>query len=207
MIPTISSESTDNDHRLGDALAESAATYLRERASDDYKAAREHAQRKLGAPHMSNQPSNSQIAEALHRQLAFFQPERQQALLAKLRKVAVEAMEFFADYNPKLVGSALDGTANDHSAVVLHVFAYTVEEVIFHLQDSNVPYDLHDRRLPRGKSSATTTVPMLSFIAGDTPLEVYVFDYTRGRQAPPCPVSGKPMKRASRQQVIKLLAA
>ena len=207
MIPTISSESDGTNHTLADALAESAATYLRERSSEDYNAAREYAQRKLGAACRPSFPTNRQIADALNRQLAFFQPERQQALLQRLRKVAVQAMEFFADYNPKLVGSALDGTANDHSPVVLHVFSDTVEEIIFHLQDNNVPYDLRDRRLPRGKFGTTNSVPMLSFVAGETPLEVYVFDHTRGRHAPPCPVSGKPMKRASRKQVIKLLAA
>ena len=48
---------------------------------------------------------------------------------------------------PRLVGSVLSGTADEHSYVELHLFTDAPEEVGMHLMQHNIPYELADKRL------------------------------------------------------------
>jgi len=48
--------------------------------------------------------------------------------------------------------------------------------------------------------------PVYSFVAGDIPIELTVFSENGIREAPASPLDGKPMRRASLQELENLLA-
>ena len=54
-------------------------------------------------------------------------------------------MRFFKRFEPRLVGAVLDGTADKHSAICLHLFNDTLEEVTGFLQEQGIPYEEQTR--------------------------------------------------------------
>lgn len=67
-----------------------------------------------------------------------FRPE-QRRQLRELREAALQAMEFFAEFRPRLVGDVLFGTADDRSPIALQLFADTPEQVIERLLEREIP--------------------------------------------------------------------
>ena len=47
-----------------------------------------------------------------------FQPQA----LSRLRGLAIDLMSQFEQFSPRLVGSALAGTAGNHSEIIIHLF-------------------------------------------------------------------------------------
>ena len=74
---------------------------------------------------------------------------------------------------PRLVGSVLSGTADEHSYVELHLFTDAPEEVGMHLMQHNIPYELADKRL-RLNHEEQRYFPTYRFLAGDAPIELLV---------------------------------
>ena len=99
-------------------LAQQAAQILVENGTTDYYAAKRKAALHLGAVDTRNMPSNSEIDQALREYQRIFRADTQPQQLQRLRQVAIQAMLFFTDFKPRLVGSVLDGTADVNSMVV-----------------------------------------------------------------------------------------
>jgi hypothetical protein len=91
-------------------------------------------------------------------------------------------MEFLVEFDPRLTGAALDGTAGRHSSITLHVFADAPEEVMRKLLDAHVPFrETACRCRLRGESAM---LPALSFYVDETPMELCIFPATAaGRTA------------------------
>ena len=113
-------------------------------------------------------------------------------------------MRLLRAFEPRLVGSVLRGTAHAHSDVNIHLFADSVEEVVFRLMEAGIPHRTTERRIRSWDGPETR--PAIRFVAGDVEVEVVVFPYDGLRQAPPSPVDGRPMARAALSEVESLLA-
>jgi hypothetical protein len=133
-----------------------------------------------------------------------FKAAERVAQLRILRETAVEAMRFFDQFRPRLVGSVLSGTATRHSDVNLHLFATPAEEVIFFLMEHKIPYESSERRL-RIARNEYAYFPVLGFSADAVSVEVTIFELSMEREAPRSPVDGRPMRRADRATVLALL--
>lgn len=184
-------------------LAQEAARILAESGGRDYQNAKRKAAQRLGAPETRNLPSNQEIEQALAEYQRLFAADTQPEQLARLRDAALEAMQLFSDFEPRLVGAVLNGTADQHSAVELHLFADPPEAVLFFLMDRHIPYQESQRRV-RYDRNGVTVQPVYRFVAGDTPVDLTVFARSGLRQAPLSPVDGKPMQRASLQTLMEL---
>jgi hypothetical protein len=125
--------------------------------------------------------------------------------LAAMRAAAVEAMRLLAAFEPRLVGPLLTGTATAHAGIALHLFADTPEAVALSLMDRGVPYEFGERRF-RVQRDAVESYPEIRFGAGLHEVEATVFPKDGIRQAPPGPVDGKPMRRATLAEVEQLLS-
>ncbi|MCW9024425.1 MAG: hypothetical protein OQK73_07050 [Gammaproteobacteria bacterium] len=187
-------------------LAQEAAHILLESGSNDYYAAKRKAALHLGAVDTRNMPSNSEIEEALQEYQRIFRADTQPAQLQKLREAALQAMRFFKDFRPRLVGSVLRGTADQHSKVTLHTYASTVEDIGFHLMQHHIPFQTSEKRI-RYSAEQYKTIPVYQFLAEDTPLQVLVFPEDGSHQPPLSSIDGKPMQRADISTVEKLLVA
>lgn len=193
------------DLRMRQRVTLEAAKIMAEEGVGDYLIAKRKAAERLGAPDTRNLPCNREIQEALVDYQRLFKGSAQDDLLRQLRQTAVEAMEFFARFRPRLVGSVLHGTATEYSDVNLHVFAETPEEVAVFLMDHGIPFETADRRLRFGRETYET-VPVYRFIAENTVVDLTVFPPQGLREAPRSRIDGLPMQRAAVDSVRDLLS-
>lgn len=184
-------------------LAMEAARIMVEEGVKDFYQAKRKAAEHLGATSTQHMPRNSEVEEALKEYQRLFKSDSQPHRLRELREAAIRAMEFFAPYQPRLVGSVLRGTAGEHSDVNLHVFADTPEEVELFLVQKGIPHDTGERRFRNGADVLRR--PLFRFLADDVVFEVVVFPTEGIRQSPHSAIDGKPMRRASLQAVRELL--
>ena len=186
------------------AVAEEAARIMREQGVDDFLLAKRKAAERLGVTDASILPRNTEIEAALMAHQRLFAADRHEAGLASLRRSALEAMRLLADFQPRLVGPVLTGTASPHSEINLHLFTESAEAVSIRLEERGVPHEVLERRL-RYERDRVVTYPALRFVAGRQTVDAVVFPLDGIRQAPSSPVDGKPMRRASAAEVEALL--
>ena len=189
---------------LRQAVAEEAARIMREQGVDDFLQAKRKAADRLGVTDASILPRNTEIEAALVAHQRLFAADRHEASLVALRRSALEAMRLMADFQPRLVGPVLTGTASPHSEITLHLFAEIPEAVSLKLEERGVPHEVLERRL-RYERDRIVSYPALRFVAGRQTVDAVVFPLDGIRQAPSSPVDGKPMRRASAAEVEALL--
>jgi hypothetical protein len=113
-------------------------------------------------------------------------------------------MEFLDAFQPRLVGAVLKGTADRVSPINLHVFADPVESVLQFLIERNVPYDLGNRRFVY-RNGRQEDAMLCQFMAGGRQFELSLFPLVGLREPPSSTVDGKPVERATAQDVKALL--
>ena len=185
-------------------IAQRAAQILIDSGSQDFYAAKHKAAQQLGAHDTHNLPRNSEIEVALLEYQRLFRAQRQPDHLNRLREVAVNAMQFLYQFRPRLVGSVLKGSADEHSVITLHLFAEHADEIGLFLMERRIPYQLIERKL-KISADKYETYAVYQFVADSAPVDLVVFT-TQQREIPLNPVDGKPMQRASLDEVEQLLA-
>ncbi len=192
------------DPQLRQRIAQMSARLMVQQGIADYQQAKRKAAEKLGVPNTKQLPNNSEIKEEILIYQRLFQADIQPHQLQQQRHIALQAMRLFAAFTPRLVGEVLNGTAHQYSDITLHLFTDTSEEVAFFLMDKNIPYKLNEQhfRLPQ-----LVSYPCYQFMAGEEKVVLVVFGINDIRWAPPCPIDGKPMRRANMHAVEKLVQA
>jgi len=190
--------------RARQVLAQEAARIIVEQGIEDYRVAKTKAAERLGMSTRGALPGNTEIEKAVSEHLALFGRESHVDLLRVLRRAALSAMELLAPFTPRLVGPVLHGTASANSPVNLHVFADDAETVAVRLQECSVQYRPFDRRL-RSRRDRAETFAAFRFTQDESFIEATVFPIDGVRQAPISPVDGKPMRRADKSAILKLL--
>ncbi len=182
-----------------------AARIMAEDGVRDYQMAKRKAAHRLNLPDDKNWPTNVEIEAALKDHLQLFHQGHSEELRA-LRETAVWAMDLLAPFEPRLVGEVLSGALPRFPEVQLHLAADSLEDVDLFLSAHEIPHDLEERRLRYGRERHDL-IPVLRFVAGDTPFALYVLTARAMREAPLSPVDGQPMPRANRKEVTALIAA
>lgn len=201
----MSDKATGRGARQRILIAQAAARFMAEGGIRDYYLAKHKALEQLGINRNTpNMPRNTEVQEALAEYQRLFQGDSQPRALAQLREAAAEAMKLFAEFRPRLVGPVLSGLADTASAVNLHLFAETPEQVVLFLLDRDIPHESDLRRL-RMNERDWVDLPLFRFMAREVPVELTVFPPEGLRQAPLSPVDGRPMQRAGLREVQALL--
>ena len=190
--------------RVRKQVALEAARIMAKEAIRDFLVAKRKAALRLGISEARFLPRNIEIKDALADYQRLFHSETQPNQLRALQETAVEAMRYFAAFQPHLTGEVLDGIANQYSYITLHLFADTVEDVALFLQRERIPFKTKQRRL-RAYKDKYKEYPIYQFMAEDHAIELVVFPVDGLRQAPCSPVNGKPMGRASLTAVQAML--
>ncbi len=185
-------------------IAVEAARLIADDGLRDFHVAKRKAAARIGAFDEASLPRNSEIEDALREHQRLFQGDSQPRDLARLRETAIEAMRFLARFEPRLVGPVLDGSADEHSAVRLHLFSDDPREVLMFLEEQRIPYEEHTRAA--AASQAPGDWPVLQISADGVVVDITVFPLDGLRQAPPDRVSGKPMQRATLAMVEAIVA-
>jgi hypothetical protein len=186
-------------------VAQEAARLMSEHGIRDFHHAKLKAAERLGILDTQALPRNLEIEQALREHQRLFLADRQPQLLQQRREAAVEAMAFLAAFEPRLVGAVLEGTADAHSAVCLHVYSDDPDAVVQYLREHGVPIEMQVRRL-RYSRDEQPEYPVLLFSADDLPFDLTVLPRDALRQAPLDRTELRPMRRASLAQVEVLLA-
>lgn len=191
------------DSQLRQRIAQTSARLMVQEGITDYQQAKHKAAAQLGIPHTHNLPSNSEIEAEILIYQRLFQANTQPHRLHQLREVALQALQLFAAFTPRLVGAVLQGTAHQYSDIVLHLFTHSSEEVALFLLDKGIPYELTEQRF---RLPQLVSFPSFRFMAGEESIVLVVFGVDDIRWSPPSPLDGKPMRRADIRMVKKLLA-
>jgi hypothetical protein len=193
--------------RTRQLLAQEAARIIVEQGLRDYRIAKIKAAERLGMNRRGALPGNTEIEQAIAEHLLLFGGESHAGFLQGLRTTALSAMRLLEDFTPRLVGPVLAGTADDKSAINLHVFADSSEVVALFLAERGFECRLYERRLKsrRGRGIQPEVIPGYEFKFEGEPVEATVFAIDGIRQAPLSPIDGKPMQRADEKSVSALL--
>lgn len=186
------------------AITELAARYIAEDGLITYHTAKRKAADKLGYNKNKDLPKNIEIERSVITYQNLYQSSFQPQTLFKLRELALDIMNQFECFNPRLVGPVLAGTAGNHSEVIVHLFSDNPEAISILLQENNIPYEMSEKRI-RTADKDSISFPSTSFFAGHIPIVLIIFPEKYIKQAPLCPIDEKPMKRANIKKVKSLL--
>ncbi len=186
-------------------LAAEAARIMATEGQRNFRLAKQKAAQRIGVSSRQALPSNREVEEALRAYQDFFGGHQHTHHLSALRAAAVDAMRGLAGFQPRLVGPVLDGTADRYSRISLHVFSDTPEAISIYLLDRGIPFRQEQRRI-RWHDRTFRNLPLLVLERDDATIELAVFGVLDLRQAPPCPVDGRPQRRAPLAEVEALLA-
>jgi hypothetical protein len=186
-------------------LASEAARLMAEGGIRDYHQAKLKAAQRLGIHDDASLPRNREIEDALREYQRLFLGNDQPHEVRRRREAAMRALEFFRDFQPRLVGPVLEGTADGNAAVALHLHSDDVDAVQRHFEDHGVPAIARSRHL-RLDREREGDFPVWLFSAEDLSFDVTVLPADVVRQAPLSGIDEKPMRRASASQLSALLA-
>lgn len=186
-------------------IAVEAARLISDHGIRDFHLAKRKAAAHLNVHDESSLPNNSEIEEALREHQRLFQSD-QPRLLQYLREAALAAMRFLARFEPRLVGAALEGTADQHSAICLHLFSDCPEQVMQFLDDHDIAYRELDRR-QRLRHAVYAQFPALSIERHDATFDLTILPIDAIRQPPLDRIDERPMRRANLTEVEQLLAS
>jgi hypothetical protein len=187
-------------------IALEAARLMSEHGIRDFHLAKRKAAERLNVRDEAQMPKNSEVEAALREHQRLFQAEVQPQRLRELREAAREAMRFFAPFDPRLVGAVLEGTADEHSAICLHLFAESPENVIEFLREHGISHAEQGRRVRLARDKYQE-FPVLVLAREQATFDLTVFPRDAIRQAPFDHVDERPQRRASLSAVEALLAA
>ena len=186
-------------------LAFEAARILATEGQRNYRSAKEKAADRLGVSAHSGLPSNSEVEAELKRYQALYGGDAHRATVQDLREAAIEAMKFFERFRPKLVGPVLEGTADEHSRVTLHLFCEIPDEVVQFLMRNRMPFEQETRRI-RWHDGSFRDLDLVVVEADGAVFELALMAGAAWRQPPPDPVDGRPQRRAGVGEVERLVA-
>lgn len=159
--------------RLRLRIAQEAARIMQEQGIHDHDLARRKAARRLGVEAGRSAPRNDEIDAALLEYQRIYGSQAQTEACRRLRKLAIEAMKFVADYSPLLCGRVWEGTAGEFNPIVLHLFADEPDEIHRKLVNAGIPFNEDESELT--DEGRRHMVPSFIFYADGARLELLVF--------------------------------
>ena len=195
---------TSESARARQVVAQEAARIIVNQGVRDYRVAKQKAAERLGLNSRGALPGNAEIEAAVADHLQIFGGESHSDLLRLMRTTALSAMELLTDFSPRLVGPVLVGTADENSAVNLHVFADSPEVVAMAIGDMGIQFKSYERRL-KSRRGQIEMYAGFEFNHCNASVQATVFPIDGIRQAPMSPIDGKPMRRVDTSAVQDLL--
>lgn len=191
--------------RARQVLAQEAARIIVDHGIRDYRVAKQKAAERLGVGTRGSLPGNAEVESAVAEYLQLFGGDSHTDLLRLMRTAALSAMELLAEFSPRLVGPVLAGTADENSAVNLHLFTDSPEMVAMEIGDMGIAFRPYERRL-KSRRGQVEMYPGFEFSHRNETIQATVFPVDGIRQAPISPIDGKPMRRVDSEAVQVLLS-
>jgi hypothetical protein len=190
--------------RARQVVAQEAARIIVNHGVRDYRVAKQKAAERLGVNGRGSLPGNTEVEAAVAEHLQIFGGDAHENLLRLMRTAALAAMELLTEFSPRLVGPVLAGTADENSAVNLHVFADSPEMVAMEIGDMGMQFRSYERRL-KSRRGQIEMYAGFEFSYRNETIQATAFPVDGIRQAPMSPIDGKPLKRVDAEAVQELL--
>jgi hypothetical protein len=184
-------------------IAAAAARIMAEDGIDDFALAKRKAARQLGAAQTEALPKNDEIEEELRAYRALYQAAEHPERIAELRRIALDAMQALARFNPYLTGPVLKGTAGPYAEIELQLFPESPKEVELFLLERRLAFTTHEGRRFSGDRAHAMSVFSLAWEGAS--LKLSVFDPRDERLALKTSQAGRVMERAGIAEVGALL--
>ena len=191
---------TISNKQLKDMIAQEAAKIIDEKGIQQFGQAKFKAAENLNAMDNGCLPSNSDIEKKLIEYYQLFQTDVHLDHILSLRKIALDIMHIFDNYQIYLVGPVANGTANVSSAINFHIASEDESEIIQTLTKNDLTHKPYDRKI-KFNEKTIKLVNGIKTIYKNTDIELTIFNHKEIRHAPLSKIDNKPMKRIK----IKLL--
>jgi len=197
---------TDGGESMRLRVREECARIMVMEGVRDFQTAKQRAGARLGLQAERSLPTNLEIDAAVRSYLNLFHANRHAADLALRFAGASRALREFESFQPRAVGALLRGWVLPTSPVELHLFADTVEEVQWFLQEAGIPFVLDSKRMRFG-ADRYSQVPVYRYTRDEIGYELAVFSGRGMRETPLCPVDGRPMRRVALRELVETASA
>lgn len=198
------SASNKSVQKLRLEIAQIAAHLVAVDGVNDYITAKRKAAQRLGISAGKHMPTNHEVEQALINYQTLFQTDFHLGKLSELRNCALKAMQFLQQFEPRLVGPVLSGTATEHSVINLHLFSDEIEQIGFFLEQHAIPYSNCEKTV-KIKPGETHEYPAIRFIAEGKTLMLIIFPEKNIKSSPLSSITGRPMQRANIEKVLALI--
>lgn len=151
-----------------------AAKLIAEEGCEYGTAKRRAAKQLLGNQKINGNilPDNQQIEQEVREYHALFYADSQPLRLYSLRSLAVELMQRLSQFNPYLIGAAMNGTAGEHSDIHLHLYTDNSKDVTIYLLNLGIDFEVSEQQGKRHEPLET-----LSFMYRNEGVHLLVYDY------------------------------
>ena len=190
-----------NDTR--NRIAHLAARLMAQDGIEDYSLAKRKAARQAGLPDTRELPANDEIDAALQEYQAIYHPREHRDRLRWLREKAARAMREFAQFQPYLTGSVLNGNAGKYADINLQLYTDNGKGVELYLIERDIPYRATQTRLYPGGEACV--VPVYTVEDDGVAIEITVLSTRELRVPVRTSPDGKPIERAKLSAVEQLL--
>ncbi|WMW79466.1 hypothetical protein RF679_12505 [Undibacterium cyanobacteriorum] len=165
---------TDRLAQLRSEIAMQAARLIAEEGCEYSTAKRRAAKQVLGNQKINGNvlPDNQQIEQEVREYHALFCADTQPQRLRELRLIAIEVMEKLSQFNPYLIGAAMNGTAGEHSDIYLHLYTENAKDLAIFLLNLGIDFEVSEHGNRRGEASET-----LSFMFKREAVHLMVHDF------------------------------
>jgi hypothetical protein len=184
-------------------IAAAAARIMAEEGIDDFALAKRKAARRVGAAENEALPANEEIAAELREYRALYQADEHPERIAKLRRVALEAMRALERFSPYLTGPVLEGLAGPYAEIELQLFPESSKEVELFLLDRDIAYAATDER--RYTGDRARAVAVISLVWQGVAVRLSVFDRRDERTALKTTPAGRVAARAGIAELSALV--
>ena len=181
--------------KLRQEIAQIAAKLIAVDGVNDYLTAKRKAAIQIGISPDKHMPTNYDVEQALINYQKLFQANSQPEKLKAQRLCAIRAMKFLSQFEPRITGPVLTGTATEYSEIDIHIHSDEPEKIGLFLDEHAIPYTCCEKTI-KVNPTKSMEYPAYRFIAEEIKLILIVFPEKQKNLIPISSITGKPMTRA-----------
>jgi hypothetical protein len=201
----ISAHERMSHDKLRQAIALEAARLMYERIESEYYTAKRKAAKRLCRRGVKpeNLPSNAEIRDQIQVFARIHEGDKRTEHLRDMRLEALRLMRLLRAYRPRLIGSVMTGHVRKGSDIDIHVFSDSAGLITDLLETEGLQFDLERKQVVKHNEARVFTH---IHIYGRFNFELTVYPEDKAHYVFRSSVTGKPIERASIQELEDLLA-
>ncbi len=172
-----------NNGRAAQAIAAEAGRIMAQEGVTDFQQAKMKARDRLHFPKDTPLPANHEIQQARDDYLSLFTPEQQlQFRRIEMMHNAIDAMEFFHQFQPKLVAEFLLHPVSPQGKIELHLQATDPEALAHFLLHHQIPFTQKEKTVTFGINDSCQ-IPVFSFEGDGQQYSLSLFSHKQIRKS------------------------